>query len=490
MKSVPVVPQAQIKLSTHDRRAVQRLAESLLREEPLLTPDEKYSALAPKTLGPHPSLHIEDLTGMPHPDPATNIRFYQHRARLRAGDGDAVAATAPLPEGYEKYCREQLGLGQVQWLLPAISKRGIHVAEACLKDESVRKALIKLTGQSEVFYVHPSMGTVSSWELAALLREATGNSIEVIAPPAGLAEWVNDKVAFSDVVKRLLGSPYLPRRRSAWNYATLTRQVQELAEQTEKIGIKLPDSGGGQGIVTIETSELPLESTQQLQKALQERLTEFNWNGHSKLLVETWELDILSSPSAQVWIPPLDDGAPVMEGIFDQALYGNTATFAGSAAAVLPDKVQCEIIECSGLLAALFQRLGYIGRCSFDLLLVGSSLEASNLEFIECNGRWGGASTPMTLVNRLFGDWKRQPYAFKICPIDNTRFPTFSHLRDHLADELYDRRTGKGSLILSLPARIEVRSSIDVIGLGKSTAEALKSIEQHVGQLAAEPAAG
>jgi len=54
-------------------------------------------------------------------------------------------------------------------------------------------------------------------------------------------------------------------------------------------------------------------------------------------------------------------------------------------------------------LAVLLQELGYFGRCSFDAVISGPDLDNAELHWIECNGRWGGVSLPMTLANRLSG---------------------------------------------------------------------------------------
>jgi len=54
-------------------------------------------------------------------------------------------------------------------------------------------------------------------------------------------------------------------------------------------------------------------------------------------------------------------------------------------------------------LASPLQSLGYIGRASFDALLVGASPEQATIHWIECNARWGGVSIPMTAARRLLG---------------------------------------------------------------------------------------
>ena len=58
--------------------------------------------------------------------------------------------------------------------------------------------------------------------------------------------------------------------------------------------------------------------------------------------------------------------------------------------------------------ATLFQDLGYFGRCSFDCIVTGAADGGPEVHWIECNGRWGGVSVPMTFVNRLFGNHARR----------------------------------------------------------------------------------
>ena len=61
-------------------------------------------------------------------------------------------------------------------------------------------------------------------------------------------------------------------------------------------------------------------------------------------------------------------------------------------------------------LALLFQALGYYGRCSFDAIVYGTSLNDARIHWIECNGQWGGFSIQMALANRLSGAGERPPH--------------------------------------------------------------------------------
>ena len=125
-------------------------------------------------------------------------------------------------------------------------------------------------------------------------------------------------------------------------------------------------------------------------KMLKHLIRPLCWDRRNPLLVGCWETDVIGTPSVQLWIPPRLQGPPMVEGIFAQVLVNCEGTFQGSCKADLPGPLGQEIVTRSWLLAELFQRLGYVGRCSFDLILVGDDLGSCRLEFIECNGRWGG----------------------------------------------------------------------------------------------------
>ncbi len=111
-------------------------------------------------------------------------------------------------------------------------------------------------------------------------------------------------------------------------------------------------------------------------------------------------------PSVHLWVPTTSQGLPIVEGIFDQVTVGETAVFSGAEPSRVPARWQQRLAQEAAWLGLLFQRLGYYGRCSFDSILVGRNYERATLHWVECNGRWGGVSIPMTLANRLLGDWR------------------------------------------------------------------------------------
>ena len=472
MTILPVVEHEQADPSREFKAAVDRLSEQLLRERPELKAAEQFQPLIPDELTDAPTLHLDDLSDIPLLDSGLDVCFMQDRVRLRAGDGDFVASTTlPVP-AFEEYCRDSLGLGSPLWLHPAPADNPLRIAQACWEDRSIRRKLVHELRTGGLLYIHPHMGTFCVWELGAMLQQASRRPVKVVAPPPGVTKWVNDKIAFTETVARLFGKGFVPRTEQASNYAILAERVKKLAENSRVIGLKLPDSAGGGGNVVIEAEQFRRRPLFEIREILKELLQHISWQGEDRLLVGSWESEVVSAPSAQLWIPPLQTGLPIIEGVFEQSIEGEAGIFVGSRPASIPDERKREIVDRCWLLARLYQRLGYIGRCSFDLLLVGESLECSRLEFIECNGRWGGTSVPMTLMNRMFGDWTSRPYGTRECHAEGLSRVTFAGLLESVREDLFDVRTGRGRVILYNPGRMPARSGIDVITVGETWEEA------------------
>lgn len=460
-------------------RDVERLALALRRERSELVLPDSFRDLAPKQLEDGPTLHLVDVSEIMRLDGGIDVRFYQDRARLRAGDNDLVASCADRVAGHESYCRDFLGLGAPGWLRPHEGRDPRKVAEACWKDRKVRRLLIDKLRSGRLAYIHPNMGTLSVWELGLLLRSETHRPIKIVAPPPDVQRWVNDKVAFTATVVRLFGPELAPRTRSACNYAVSTQRAKDLAERSAMLGFKLPLAAGGDGNVVVNADRIRNHTLPEVCQLLKHQLRPLQWDGCSPLLIDRWETDVLGSPAAQLWIPPVAQGPPLVEGIFSQTTEKLHGVFVGASRALLPSGLIQEITDRTWLLARLFQLLGYVGRCSFDMILVGSSLSNARLKFIECNGRWGGTSLYMTLMNRIFGDWIRQPFAVhaahRIPGLD--RF-TLVDMFDCFRGELFDARTGKGSLILANPGRLPYVSGITAISLATSWQDAAVNVRK------------
>jgi hypothetical protein len=490
MKAVPIIEQSRPDPPSEWLRAVGRLAKTLCDERPELELPDQFRDLAVCQLDDAPALLIDDLSEISRFDHTQDARFYQDRARLRAGDADLVATCGDAVPGHEAYCRDYLGLGSPDWLRPKPPRLPLRIAEACWEDVVTRKKLIEKLQRDELRYVHPHMGTFSVWELAFLLHCETKRPLGVIAPPPEVTRWVNDKAAFTNTVIRLFGPEFAPQTECASNLAYIAKRVNDLAGQFEVIGLKLPNSAGGDGNLVMNSEQFRGQPLQAIRQTLKESLRKLAWDGASQVLIDHWETEVVCSPSAQLWVPPQPGESPVVEGIFVQTVEGTEGSFVGSAPARFPHTLHQEIVDRCWLLACLFQALGYVGRCSFDMILVGESLSNCRIEFVECNGRWGGTSLPMTLMNRIFGNWRQHPYAVHVVHhVDGLDQVSFSQVLAWFKDELFDVRTGRGSLIFVNPGRLKYQAGITVLSLSDSwegAARCAEDMPQRLRQFAQE----
>lgn len=465
MTTVPIVPHLQPDPSSALARKAEKIAAELLRENKNLSVSDELQESIPDQIDDGSTLHIDDLTEISLLDSGSDIRFYQDRARLRAYDDDTIVSTSLPVESYEDYCRDYLGLGQPTWLRPAPRDNPLHVAEAAWNDREVRRELVRRVRQHELATIHPHMGTTAVWELASLLRRASHRPVHVVAPPPGVSHWANDKVEFTSAVSQLFGPSLVPQTTSAWNLSIAAIRTRDIASKARVIGLKIPDSAGGGGNIVLNSIRIVGRTATEVEEILRNELRPLNWDGHQPLLISAWECDALCSPSAQLWIPPNVDEPPVIEGLFVQSMIGKTGMFTGNRPAQLPHAITAEIVDRCWLLGRLFQLVGYVGRCSFDLILLGDNLANARIEFIECNGRWGGTSLPMTLMNRLFGDWTTQPHAVHVCRVPGLNRLAFDTLLASLGTDLFDVRTGNGRFVLYGPGRMPAQSGITAIGL-------------------------
>jgi hypothetical protein len=200
--------------------------------------------------------------------------------------------------------------------------------------------------------------------------------------------------------------------------------------------------------------------------------TNLGWRGPFPLTAGVWEASVMSSPSAQVWIPSRDAGPPVVEGLFVQLLVGEEGEFAGAEPSELPQEVEGRMAGEALRLACLFQALGYFGRCSFDAVLVGTGTAGPELRWIECNGRWGGVSIPMTLVNRLCGDWREHP--FVVVQESDLKMParSFDEVLRLLPACLFRAIPRPHGVVLMSPRGFEAGTDMQFVAVGCSVAEA------------------
>jgi len=467
--AVSVVEQIPASLDAAEQARLARLADTLRAAEPALDATAFFGAQVSAGLGPGPTAVIEDHSAIRLFEEVGDLA-YAYRSLLLGGRDDVVLIGVPRNPAFETYCRETLGLGPVEVLGPRPDAAGRSLTRRVLNDEDLMSELARRAQRHGGLNLLPYMGTGGVWALAARLAAASGQAIQVGAPPPRLTRRVNDKSWFAACVEAALGAPAHPPGIAVHSLSGLVAQLAAFARSHPGVAIKLPDSASSAGNLVLDPARLRAEPLKRLRDRIVGALHGLGWRGTFPLLVTAWEGPILASPSAQLWIPDRRDGPPLVEGIFDQTVVGEKAVFSGAAPSALAPDLQHRIATQAVQLGTLFQELGYFGRCSFDSIVLGAEGSPSTLHWVECNGRWGGVSIPLTVANRLTGDWTRRPPVIIERVSLSGRPRPLAEILVELADLLYRPEGAARGLVLLSPGRLEAGTGFEAMVLAESPA--------------------
>ena len=409
------------------------------------------------------AVHLDDFAAIPFLDGVTGVEHYQHRARLRARGGDCYVASTPASAGYERYCREVLGLGGVELLPVDPGGDRLAIARACMENRALLERLGVLARRGGLV-VEPFLGTEAIWDLAAAVAAESGARVRVLAPPPPVTWIANDKGNFEDLVTAVLGPGFLPESRRSASAEGLARALLELSEAGPSVALKRLRCASAMGNEVFESEALRRHGLRGVLDIVRGFLERTGWKGDEDVLAVYWE-QATSSPSTQWWLPPRGGGEPILSGVYEQILAGQEGVFVGSRPSGLATETERRIVSQSGQVADALQGLGYVGRCSFDHLV----LPDGRVVFTECNGRWGGTSTPMNLVDRLHPGG-RPPYQAQDFVHPDLVGLTFRQLLARLGDTVLDRGQAAGRFLLYNVGPLEQFGKFDVVALGSSRA--------------------
>ena len=465
---LPIIQHSEFEVPPKVRSVAARYAEQLTATG-RFRGDQQFIRHTVKGLDDAPSLILDDFTDITL-FPMDSL-FLEQRGRLRARQGDLYVTSTPGDHDFDDYIVRQLRLGKVDWRWPRNQPASHQTARTCWVDRGLRRALVRAIRSDGLQYIHPHMGNSNVWRLAQLLSQASHRPVQVISPPPAVAHWANDKVAFAHLVSDLLGHQLVPRTTAAYSFTLLSQQVRELADHHPRLGLKTPHAAGGLGNILLDTGPIRGLPLREIDDHLRRLIKPNQWPPGTPMLVDVWENNVLESASVQTWIPPLATADPVLEGIFSQMTVGNAGHFVGCVPLQLPDHVESQVNSATSVISLLFQQLGFVGRCSFDFLLIGDDLENAKPEFIECNARWGGTSIPMTLVNDLFGDYCNQPFAAIATDNAFPRDTTFRQVCEALEDVIFRKKIDgscTGWLIPFNPGRLQQHYGLNWIVFGET----------------------
>ncbi len=420
------------------------------------------------------TLHIDDVSGVPFLQDIVGVQFYQLRTRVRARTGDLYAAACAGIPDYEAYCRDRLGLGAPAFVQAAAVGPPIEVAEAC-RQGAAFDAIVAAAERAGALVIHPYMGIDAVWALADDVARAAGVEVQVLGPPPPVTWFANDKAHVTALANALvaptLGTPSTVATVATADPLEMAEALAAMARRYPRVALKMTRFASAMGNRVFDSSALVGLARDQLEALVRDYLSEKAWAPGQVVLVVQW-IDMAPSPSTQLWIPPQGQGEPTVEGIYEQLLEGPERVFLGSVPSSLSPAVHRWLEEASLLVARTYQALGYVGRCSFDFILDGDQPL-----FVECNGRWGGTSSPMHLVDRLFPNG-RPAYRARDFVCEAWAGRSFGALAARLGDLLYDARTGQGRFVLYNVGCLEPFGKFDVIALGEDLADATHALEE------------
>ncbi len=353
MSKTTVVTHHSYTLTASEDLRIGRLTRQYLCDFPEIKLEDTFRRLRARNFEHLPSLHLDDSSAIAGMEYFPEDVFLQDRARMRAGTQDVVATCTPACEAFEYYCTETLALGKPRWLRVEPPGDPIKLAAGCWTDRNTRELLVHMLKKGEFSRIHPYMGSFHIWALGQLLSKAAKRPLEVLAPPPGLVRRVNDKAWFTSLVSRLLGEAYIPESYQVYNYATLAKVIKVFLEDTPHIVVKLPDSAGGKGNLLLDPARYKGDSVGVIRARLRDDLRPLHWEGQSRLLVSCWEEAVICSPSAQLWIPPIDAGEVVIEGYYNQNILNSSGDFMGSTPVRFPVALEDEMTRCCALLGSL-----------------------------------------------------------------------------------------------------------------------------------------
>jgi hypothetical protein len=486
--SIPIVRAVAPVITTTEREQLADLASRLRRDEPALGATTVFGPRVSAGLLSGPALLIGDQSEIPLLSrPGASQLGY--RATLLAGAGDMLLLGHERSPSYERYMAALLGISAVEILsVPdRIRDDATPVARRCLDRPDFLARIADVAAATGCLSVIPHIATGNSWLLACEIAARSDVEVGVCGPPPRLTRRVNDKLWFASRAREILGQNAVPPTFAAYGPAALAGHVAHLAARYQRVVVKLPDSAGSAGNLPLESSDLrglPLAGVTAMLVGL---IQSHGWGERYPLMVEVWDCDVLASPSAQIWIPHVEDGLPVIEGLFEQFVEGAEGLFVGAARARLPrnwiDRLAAEAMR----VALVFQHLGYFGRCSFDAIIYGRDYDTAALHWIECNGRWGGVSLPMTLAHRLLDD----PASQEIVIIQHQHMDlsvwTFDAALDRISDLLFEPGTRPEGIVLLTPTCLERGTGIHLMAIARQVDHAHHLARQATARLGLAP---
>jgi len=467
--AVPVVERIEAKISKAERARLKALSAKCLSEDRNLSSIAHFGPSVRCGLESGPALLIEDRSEIALAGTPEQWQLEYRLAQLAANNDMLVISGKRCPD-FEAYLARLLGIDGLDVLSARNpwGPRACPMPRRCAEQGDILRHITEVASAGGRLSIIPDVATGHVWNLAHTIAEAAGVRVCVAGAPPRLSRQANNKLWFAARVKDTFGAGAHPPSHSAFGPAALAARVRDLSREHQRVVIKIPDSAGSAGNLALASEDLRHVRLGELRQRLLSLLALFGPNWRFPVKVEVWDSPILSSPSVQVWIPDREEGAPMVEGAFEQVVEGERGEFVGATRAHLPGPWRERLGQEAARLAVLFQELGYFGRCSFDAVIAGDSYDAAKLHWIECNGRWGGVSVPITFANRLGSAVSESEIVIVQRTTINVPPRPFRDVLSLFADVIFTPGQSSEGLILLTPAGFERGTGAHFMTVAKS----------------------
>lgn len=371
------------------------LAQRLVTDEPALLSSLDFGAFVAQGAGYGPSLLIGDQSEITLQAGRIRRRLDYRMSHL-ARPGDTVLVRARDPD-FEAYLAEYAGLEDVTFVEMA-PPPALSVAKHALTHPTLIDRFAQIAVQNGGLALNAYLTTGNIWRLAQAIGQSAQQVVHVCGPSPRVSTRCNDKLWFTRLARAVLGRNSTPPTMSAYGPAATAALVQRMSKIAAQVIVKVPDSAGSAGNVRLSSALVSDKPLAEVRALLLHRLRATGWQDQYPVLVGVWDDNVTSSPSVQLWIPQAGTGQPNAQAVFEQSVMGDRGAFVGATRSSLPDAVLRQLIEEAEQIATVLQNVGYFGRCSFDAVMCAGQNGDRKIHWIECNGRWGGVSIPMTAV--------------------------------------------------------------------------------------------
>ena len=468
----PIKAAVDLELSQETRQRIEMLAKKQLRNFPRLNDASIFGENVTAGYKEGPMLLLEDHRGI-ELMPDDRVASHEYRMFGLARDHDFLLISRSRIKSFEAYSREVFGHSgpQIIEVDRGDSRLRIPLAAACLKNENALSKLAAAATSAGTLNICPYLSTGFDWLLGAEIARRSGCPVQICAPLPQLSRRVNDKLWFSSHTKMVLGKDSVPPTYSVYGPVAATAILSKLARTHDRLVIKLPASAGSMGNLVLESEYVRSLASTELRDELLARLRAIGWHDRFPILIGVWEVAALASPSAQVWIPQAVHGYPIIEGIFGQILSGKNQSFIGATAIALPQRLEARFYHEALEISYYFQCLGFFGRMSLDALLIGPNLNNVALHWIECNGRWGGVSIPMTAARNLPGIGNSAELLIVQRVFRESNIDDFATLLDGISIWTYSPEHGEGAVFLEPTDQFQQNVTFFVVARTRKNAE-------------------